>query len=89
MKMIDEIDTACKMQVKVHIGGESESATKMNLRAGKFKMIIDEPENMGGSNEGHSPVQVLLMALAGCLNVTGHQVAKEKRFGTFKDEYYN
>lgn len=52
MKMINENDTeqACKMQVKVHIGGESESATKMNLRAGKFKMIIDEPENMGGTD---------------------------------------
>lgn len=69
---------ACTMQVKVHVSGESESATKMNLRAGKFKMIIDEPENMGGTNEGPSPVQMLLTALAGCLNVTGHHVAKEK-----------
>ncbi len=69
----------CALQVKVHVSGISESATKMNLRAGKFQMVIDEPENMGGTNEGPSPVQVLLMALAGCLNVTGHQVAKEKK----------
>ncbi len=32
---------------------------------------------MGGTNEGPSPIQVLLMALAGCLNVTGHHVAGE------------
>lgn len=69
---------ACAMQVKVHVSGESESATKMNLRAGKFKMIIDEPANMGGTDEGPSPVQMLLTALAGCLNVTGHHVAKER-----------
>jgi len=69
---------ACAMQVKVHVSGESESATKMNLRAGKFKMIIDEPAYMGGTDEGPSPVQMLLTALAGCLNVTGHHVAKEK-----------
>ncbi len=65
-------------QVKVHISGESENPTRMNLRSGKFKMIIDEPEPMGGTNQGPSPVQVLLMALAGCLNVTGHQVAGER-----------
>ncbi len=65
-------------QVKVHISGESENPTRMNLRSGKFKMIIDEPEPMGGTNQGPSPVQVLLMALAGCLNVTGHQVARER-----------
>ncbi len=69
---------ACQMQVKVHVSGESVSASKINLRSGKFKMIIDEPENMGGTNEGPSPVQTLLMALAGCLNVTGHHVAKER-----------
>ena len=71
-------EESCIMQVKVHVSGESESATKLNLRSGKFKMIIDEPENMGGSDEGPSPVQVLLMSLAGCLNVTGHYVAKER-----------
>ncbi len=50
----------------------------MALTAGKFKMIIDEPESMGGTDAGPSPVQVLLMALAGCLNVTGHEVAKQQ-----------
>ncbi len=77
-------DQACAMQVAVRVNGESESATKMNLRAGKFRMVIDEPENMGGSNEGPSPVQVLLMALAGCLNVTGHYVAKERELNLKK-----
>jgi len=75
--MTKEADV-CAMQVKVHISGESESSTKMNLRAGKFKMIIDEPANMGGTDEGPSPVQMLLTALAGCLNVTGFHVAKER-----------
>ncbi len=64
------------VQVRVH--GESENPTKMKLSSGRFKMIIDEPENMGGTNEGPSPVQVLLMALAGCLNVTGHEVARQR-----------
>ncbi len=72
-----QVKEAVMPQVKIHVLGKSESPTKMNIRAGKFKMVIDEPESMGGSNEGPSPVQMLLTALAGCLNVTGHQVAKE------------
>lgn len=64
--------------VKVKIEGISETATKINLNSGKFSLTIDEPASMGGTDEGPSPIQVLLMALAGCLNMTGHTVAKEQ-----------
>jgi len=67
-----------KREMKVLITGESENPTKMNLQAGKFKLIIDEPKGMGGTDEGPSPIQVLLMSLAGCLNVTGHEIARQK-----------
>jgi len=67
-----------KRQVNVTIHAESETPTRMKVRAGKFQIIIDEPSNMGGTDMGPSPVQVLLMALAGCLNVTGHEVARQK-----------
>ena len=65
-------------EMKVIVRGKSENATKMNLTSGKFSMIIDEPPTLGGTDDGPSPVQVLLMSLAGCLNVTGHEVAKQK-----------
>ncbi|MGB9745441.1 MAG: OsmC family protein [Bacteroidales bacterium] len=67
-----------KRQMNVIIHAESETSTRMKLRAGKFELIIDEPANLGGTDMGPSPVQVLLMALAGCLNVTGHEVAKQR-----------
>lgn len=67
-----------KREIKVLITGESENPTKMNLHAGKFNLIIDEPKEMGGTDEGPSPIQVLLMSLAGCLNVTGHEIARQK-----------
>jgi len=69
---------ALNREFKVLIRARSESPTRMNLSAGKFKMIIDEPPSLGGTDAGPSPVQVLLMSLAGCLNVTGHEVAKER-----------
>ncbi len=65
-------------EVKVLVTGESENPTKINLQSGKFNMIIDEPKMMGGTDEGPSPIQVLLMSLAGCLNVTGHEIARQK-----------
>jgi len=65
-------------QVRVTIEGQSESATKINLRAGRFNMVIDEPAQMGGTDEGPTPVQVLLMSLAGCLSITGHAVAQQR-----------
>jgi uncharacterized OsmC-like protein len=67
-----------KKQIKVTVRGESENPTKINLTSGKFKMVIDEPKGLGGTDEGPSPVQVLLMSLAGCLNVTGHEVARQR-----------
>jgi uncharacterized OsmC-like protein len=67
-----------KREVKVLVRGKSANATQMNLTAGRFNMVIDEPPSLGGTDAGPSPIQVLLMSLAGCLNVTGHEVAKQK-----------
>jgi len=67
-----------KREVNVTVHAQSESPTRIKLKSGKFEMIIDEPKPMGGTDEGPSPIQVLLMSLAGCLNVTGHEVAKQR-----------
>ncbi len=58
----------------------SESNTKTIVETDCFKMTIDEPAGLGGTNEGANPVQYLLAALAGCLNVMGHIVANEMGF---------
>ncbi len=75
-----EVEETCVVprEVKVLVRGESANATKMNIQSGKFKIVIDEPTNMGGSDDGPSPIQVLLMSLAGCLNVTGHEIARQR-----------
>ena len=68
----------CKREIKVIVHGQSESPMRMKIKSGKFEMIIDEPEDMGGTNLGPNPIQVLLMSLAGCINITGHQVALQR-----------
>lgn len=67
-------------KVDVHVDGTSESPTRMSITSGKSSLTIDEPKSLGGTDEGPSPIQVLLMSLAGCLNVTGHEVARQKGY---------
>lgn len=59
---------------------KSENSTKTIVETSCFKLTIDEPQNLGGTNDGANPVQYLLAALAGCLNVMGHIIAKEMNF---------
>ena len=62
------------------VNGESTSQTKFIAKTKHFKLIVDEPEDLGGTNENANPVEYILAGLAGCLNVVGHIVAKELGF---------
>lgn len=66
--------------IKFNIKAYSETPTKTIVEARNFKIIIDEPENLGGGDGGPNPVEYVLAALAGCLNVVGNLVAKEMGF---------
>jgi uncharacterized OsmC-like protein len=65
-----------RFRVKAH----SANPTKTVVKARNFEIIVDEPEEMGGTNGGANPVEYILAAFAGCLNVVGHVVAKEMNF---------
>ncbi|HDP76809.1 MAG TPA: OsmC family peroxiredoxin [Mesotoga infera] len=58
----------------------SESPARVAVKARNFTMIVDEPPNLGGDDMGANPVEYVLAALAGCLNVVGHLVANEMGF---------
>ncbi|MFB4165677.1 OsmC family protein [Alteribacillus sp. JSM 102045] len=44
------------------------------------QVVIDEPANMGGTDEGANPLATLLISLAGCENAIANFVAKELEF---------
>lgn len=67
-------------KLKFQVTAASENPTKTVVETRGFKIIVDEPENLGGTNAGANPVEYVLSALAGCLNVVGHLVAKEMGF---------
>jgi len=66
--------------MKVNVSAKKENPTKTVVKARNFEMIIDEPANLGGTDHGANPVEYVLAALSGCLNVVGHVVAKEMGF---------
>lgn len=63
--------------MNVKINAHSENPTKTVVEARNFKIIIDEPKNLGGTNDGGTPIEYLLASLSGCLTVVGHAVAKD------------
>lgn len=62
------------------VRGESASAAKFVAKTRHFKLVVDEPEDLGGTDESANPVEYILAGLAGCINVVGHLVAKELGF---------
>ena len=66
--------------LKFRVLAHSENPTKTVVKARGFEIIIDEPESLGGTNEGANPVEFMLAAFCGCINVMGHVIAKEMEF---------
>ncbi|WP_020006281.1 OsmC family protein [Salinicoccus albus] len=49
-------------------------------RSKNHQLIIDEPQQMGGEDEGADPLGTLLSSLAGCENAVANMVAEEIEF---------
>lgn len=70
-------DAKSDKNVTFAIEAESRTETHTVVEARDFTFSVDEPQDLGGTNAGPNPVEYLLGALAGCLNVVGHAVAEE------------
>ena len=53
-----------------------ETTTKSYARSRDVEMIIDEPIERGGTNEGPMPVEMVFAGLAGCTHVISNKLAK-------------
>lgn len=62
----------------VTVTGTAESPTKLAVSVRDFALVIDEPPSFGGTDAGPNPVEFLLAALAGCMNVVIHMIAHER-----------
>lgn len=59
------------------IEATSETATQTTVSIRGHEFTIDEPPQGGGDDEGPTPVETMLAAQAGCLNVVGNKVASD------------
>jgi len=66
--------------LRFSVNGESNSSTQFVAKARQFKLVIDEPNDLGGTDQDANPVEYILAGLAGCINVIGHIVADELGF---------
>jgi uncharacterized OsmC-like protein len=63
--------------LKFSIESKSTSPARTEISTRGFKLIVDEPTELGGTNEAPNPVEYILAGYAGCINVVAHLTAKE------------
>jgi uncharacterized OsmC-like protein len=63
--------------LKFSVQSKSESAARTQIETRGFKLIVDEPTELGGTNQAPNPVEYILAGYAGCINVVAHITAKE------------
>jgi uncharacterized OsmC-like protein len=66
--------------LKFTLKGANEGPARFVGQTRQFRLLVDEPEALGGTDQAANPVEYILAGYAGCLNVVGHLVAKELDF---------
>lgn len=54
--------------IPVEVEAARASPTKATIEVRDFELVVDEPEDMGGTDEGPNPLEYLLASQSGCLN---------------------
>ena len=63
--------------VKTHAAWQG--GMRVDVQARDHTVIIDQPQGMGGKDEGANPMEILLFALGGCLGTIAAIIAKQER----------
>lgn len=58
------------------VSHKGKSGLVVESQAHGFKIVMDEPENLGGTNQGMNPVEGLLVSLGSCLVIVGAAFAQ-------------
>lgn len=59
-----------KSRVELHADSRLVEAFRSHVRMRDFELVLDQPQNMGGADQGPRPSEILLAALAVCHEVT-------------------
>src|SRR5687768_14316703 len=64
-----------KTVVTQRLQGRCTSHSRTDITVRDRSMVIDEPLERGGTNQGFTPTETLMASLIGCTNVITHKVA--------------
>lgn len=64
---------------KVTVTAKALDGFLIETRAGDHIALVDQPEKMGGTNKGPTPLDYVFVALAGCLATIAKIVAMQKQ----------
>lgn len=56
-----------------------ETGFRVDIEAGQFKFVADEPASAGGTDQGPTPYDYISAALAACTSMTMHFLAKRDK----------
>lgn len=66
-----------KTVVDMKLSGVSESHARSRINGRDVVVLIDEPKERGGTNQGLTPTETLIASLIGCTNVVGSRIAEK------------
>jgi putative redox protein len=58
-----------------------EGGLRCTVRAGRFRLTVDEPESAGGTDTGPQPTDMLLASVASCFTLAVAWVARRRGIG--------
>lgn len=61
------------------INSQLKEGMKVEAEARGHKIVMDEPKDHGGTDQGMNPVEITLSSLAGCLSITAAFLAKKMK----------
>jgi uncharacterized OsmC-like protein len=64
--------------LKFSVRSVSKSPASAEVSTRGFKLFVDEPVALGGTDQAPNPVEYVLAGYAGCVNVVAHLIAKEQ-----------
>jgi putative redox protein len=66
-----------KTVVTQRLQGRCTSHSRTDVMVRDRSMVIDEPLERGGTNQGFTPTETMMASLIGCTNVITHKVAEK------------
>ena len=58
---------------------KTETGLQVDAGARGFKVVLDEPADMGGTDTGMNPIEMTLCAFGGCLTILTSMMASKMR----------